>query len=217
MFNHAVILAAGKGERMRPLTNHWPKALIEINNRPLITYVFDSFHQSQFFPELHVTVGHLAHLVTQELGGAVSSFIYTTGRSNTWFLFNSLLKNLNEKIIYCPCDLVFEIDWEKLYLEAIVGSDPIGIVTVPYKEGVEADFVTRRYGKCKRIDRDINTGTCASGIQIINPWAVNALFKDKPKPETFNEIWAELMKQDRLTVFETQPTEWRAYDRLDQI
>jgi MurNAc alpha-1-phosphate uridylyltransferase len=54
----AMILAAGRGERMRPLTDHIPKPLLPVGGRPLIVWHLEKLVQSGFGP---IIINH-AHL-----------------------------------------------------------------------------------------------------------------------------------------------------------
>ena len=54
----AIIMAAGKGERMQPLTNKVPKPLIKVNNIPMIESVIRALHSNGVF-EIFVVVGYL--------------------------------------------------------------------------------------------------------------------------------------------------------------
>lgn len=38
---HAIILAGGKGERLRPLTNDRPKPMVEVGGKPIIAYIIE--------------------------------------------------------------------------------------------------------------------------------------------------------------------------------
>ena len=53
----AVILAAGEGMRVRPLTRGRPKGLIPVANRPVIGYVIDALIQNGI-REIIVVVGY---------------------------------------------------------------------------------------------------------------------------------------------------------------
>ncbi len=44
----AMILAAGKGERMRPLTEKTPKPLLPVGDKPLIEYLIENLHKAGF-------------------------------------------------------------------------------------------------------------------------------------------------------------------------
>ena len=44
----AMVLAAGRGERMRPLTDETPKPLLEVCGRPLIAYVIERLRAAGF-------------------------------------------------------------------------------------------------------------------------------------------------------------------------
>lgn len=63
----AMILAAGRGERMRPLTDRLPKALLEAGGRPLVGHLIERLARSGC-TELVVNVSHLAGMIEQALG-----------------------------------------------------------------------------------------------------------------------------------------------------
>ena len=63
----AMILAAGLGERMRPLTDKEPKPLIDVAGKPLIGHVLDKL-QDAGVAEAVINVHYLADLIEERLG-----------------------------------------------------------------------------------------------------------------------------------------------------
>jgi len=62
----AIILAAGEGTRMRPLTLKTPKPLLHINGRPVLDYVFDALPEE--VTEVVVVVLYLGEQIKSYLG-----------------------------------------------------------------------------------------------------------------------------------------------------
>lgn len=56
--NKAIIMAAGKGERMRPLSNSIPKPLIKVNRVPMIESVIEALRENDIH-EIYTVVGYL--------------------------------------------------------------------------------------------------------------------------------------------------------------
>jgi MurNAc alpha-1-phosphate uridylyltransferase len=63
----AMILAAGRGERMRPLTDHTPKPLLEAGGKPLIVWHIERLRGAGF-TELVINHAHLGHRLEEALG-----------------------------------------------------------------------------------------------------------------------------------------------------
>jgi MurNAc alpha-1-phosphate uridylyltransferase len=63
----AMILAAGRGERLRPLTDERPKPLVELSGKPLIEYHLESLAGAGF-SEVVINQGHLGDLLPAALG-----------------------------------------------------------------------------------------------------------------------------------------------------
>ena len=63
----ALILAAGRGERLRPLTDLSPKPLLQAGGRPLIEHTIDSLARAGF-TDLVVNLAHLGEQIQTRLG-----------------------------------------------------------------------------------------------------------------------------------------------------
>lgn len=63
----AMILAAGRGERLRPLTDELPKPLVKIGGKPLIEYHLENLAGAGF-REIVINQGHLGHLLPRAVG-----------------------------------------------------------------------------------------------------------------------------------------------------
>lgn len=63
----AMILAAGRGERMRPLTDHTPKPLLQVGGKPLIVWHIERLARAGF-TELVINHAHLGQQIETALG-----------------------------------------------------------------------------------------------------------------------------------------------------
>ena len=63
----AVVLAAGEGTRLRPLTDDKPKGMVEVDDQPILTHCFDQLVELGA-DELIVVVGYLKERIIDQYG-----------------------------------------------------------------------------------------------------------------------------------------------------
>jgi MurNAc alpha-1-phosphate uridylyltransferase len=63
----AMILAAGRGNRLRPLTDHCPKPLVEVGKKPLIVYHIENLAKAGI-SEIVINLFHLGEQIEAYLG-----------------------------------------------------------------------------------------------------------------------------------------------------
>lgn len=115
----AMILAAGRGERMRPLTDHIPKPLLEIANQPLISYPLLALKKIGI-NEVVINVSYRAEQIQQELGDgsrygikiiySVEPTVLETGGG----IYQALPLLGNEPFIVISADVFTDYPLEKL-------------------------------------------------------------------------------------------------------
>ena len=109
----ALILAAGFGSRLRPLTNKIPKALVKYKGRELIDYQI-SVLVSQEIKEITLVVGYQAQILKDFLEKKYSSLQIKIienkefGSSNSAFSACKAIQKLDlEDYLHINCDILF--------------------------------------------------------------------------------------------------------------
>jgi MurNAc alpha-1-phosphate uridylyltransferase len=73
----AMILAAGRGERMRPLTDVTPKPLLEVGGKPLIGHHLMALEKAGF-AEVIINLSHLGEQIRAALGDGLGYGLHLT-------------------------------------------------------------------------------------------------------------------------------------------
>jgi NDP-sugar pyrophosphorylase family protein len=213
-FQHAIIMAAGRGQRMMPLTNDIPKAMAMYDGSTLIANGIEKL--KSFVDNIHITVGYKgAMLAKHVIEHHVSSVFNTDGKGNAWWIFNTLLKNVNEPVLVLTCDNIVELDAEKLMHDYNEKQNPACMV-IPVKpvEGLEGDYIFHQDGIVLELNRHKPSDFYCSGIQIINPAKVNRLIQ---ATENFYDVWNDLIKLKELGCSAVYPKNWFTVDTMEQL
>lgn len=65
--SRAIVLAAGEGTRLQPLTHNRPKPMLPVGNRPILEYALDALVEAGI-KELHIVVGYRSERVQAHVG-----------------------------------------------------------------------------------------------------------------------------------------------------
>jgi NDP-sugar pyrophosphorylase family protein len=207
-------MAAGRGQRMMPLTTHMPKAMMAHDGSTLIARGIEKI--KRFVDNIHITVGHHGALLAQHvIEHQVSSVFNTDGKGNAWWIFHTLLKNVDEPVLVLTCDNVVELDANQLFHDYREKQNPACMV-VPVKpvEGLEGDYIFHTNGIVHELNRHKPSKYYCSGIQIINPAKVNRLITPT---ENFYDLWNSLIALREVRCSDVYPKNWFTVDTVDQL
>ena len=109
----AVILAAGQGTRLRPLTDHRPKCLVEVQGKPILQYQLEALCEAGV-RECIIVIGYRAAQVRSAFGTRFRDLSITYVENDIFDSTNNIYslwlarRELTEDLLLLEGDLIFE-------------------------------------------------------------------------------------------------------------
>jgi NDP-sugar pyrophosphorylase family protein len=214
MIRTALIMAAGRGARMAPLTDDIPKPMAPFAGTTLIARGIDRLRDH--VDHIYVTVGYKKAMLAQHVieHGATAVF-NTEGKGNAWWIYNTLVSRLDEPVCVLTADNLVDLDLALLSTDYdTLERPPCMLVPVKPVAGLEGDFIFREGSCVTHLSRTEPNDIYCSGIQVINPKRINEVTQPT---EDFNAVWAQLIAQRALHVSSVYPSKWISVDTMEQL
>jgi N-acetyl-alpha-D-muramate 1-phosphate uridylyltransferase len=209
----AMILAAGRGERLRPLTDRMPKPLVPVAGRPLLTHQLE-WLAAAGIREVVINLHHLAEQIADAVGdGGAFGVRVTYSREPQLLETGGGIVNALPLLGDAPFLILNGDIYTDLPLSALPRTLPDGML------GHLA--VTPRPPFRDRGDFEVSDGVISArgdtyvycGIAILDPAAIAGR---SPKPFSLRDVFFELLAARRLSA-QIWSGRWTDLGTLEQL
>jgi dTDP-glucose pyrophosphorylase len=179
----AVIMAGGKGERLRPLTNSTPKPLLVVGDKPIIEHNINrliSFGIDDFW----LSVRYLADQLVNYFGdgsakNAHIKYIHEDKPLGTVGALGKVQDFRHDYILLMNSDLLTNIDYEDFFLEFVRSEADLSVVTIPYTINIPYAVLETTNGHVVSLkEKPTYTYYSNGGIYLMKKSAVSYIPKD---------------------------------------
>ena len=136
----AVLMAGGKGERLRPLTEKTPKPLLEVGGKCIIDHNVDRLI-SYGVQHSNVTVNYLGEQLEEHFATPRSGVQVRTFREPKFLGTIGSIKFVdtfyNDNILVMNSDLFTNIDYEDFFLHFQMHDAEMSVAAIPYNISIE--------------------------------------------------------------------------------
>jgi NDP-mannose synthase len=186
----AVILAGGRGTRLRPYTTILPKPLLPIGDRAILEIVVGQLRRSGF-ADLHLAVGHLNHLIRAVFADGQRHGVRLTYHVERAPLGTAgplqAIDGLDDTFLMMNGDVLTTLDYAQLYRAHRVSGNLLTIAshrrTVPTEFGV-LEVGERGFGGLLPVsgyeEKPALRYLVSTGVYVLEPEALAYIPRDRP-------------------------------------
>jgi dTDP-glucose pyrophosphorylase len=136
----SVIMAGGKGERLRPLTETTPKPMLKVGDKPILEHQIDSL-QSYGIDDIWISINYLGDQIRDYFKdgyhkGMHIEYIEEKEPLGTIGSVSLIEKMNHDTILISNSDLLTNIDYEKFYLKFLEQKSDMMVLSIPYTVSV---------------------------------------------------------------------------------
>ncbi|ELZ59630.1 MULTISPECIES: sugar phosphate nucleotidyltransferase [unclassified Haloferax] len=183
----AVVLAAGEGRRLRPLTTFQPKPMLPVANRPVVEYVLDALFGSGIERAV-VVVGHRADRIQSHLSAtypdADIEFVHQDTRLGSGHALLLAEELVTGPFVVCNGDNVVDADIVLKALERFSTTDSVATIAVAESDTPEEyGVVVEDNGRIADIDEhavDSEGYLVNAGVYVFDDAVFEALRRTPP-------------------------------------
>jgi NDP-sugar pyrophosphorylase family protein len=194
----AVVLAGGKGTRLRPYTSDIPKPLVPVGDRPIIEILLRQLRRAGV-TRVHLAVNHLAHLIMAVLGDGKAYGLEILYHLEDQPLSTAaplkLIDGLPEDFIVANGDILTDLKIEELFDFHVRGKAKLTVATHTRSERID-------FGVLESTEDNVITGftekpqfrfAVSMGIYVFNKSALDSV--PAGKPFGFDDLMLELLRR----------------------
>lgn len=135
----AVLMAGGKGERLRPLTLTTPKPLLPVGNKAIIDYNVERLI-SYGVKDINVTVNYLREQIEEHFSKVINGIKISCVREPQFLGTIGSIRFIKEfhhdTILLMNSDLFTNVNYEDFYMHFIEHNAEMSVATIPYSVNV---------------------------------------------------------------------------------
>ena len=197
----AILMAGGKGERLRPLTLSTPKPLLEIGGRPIIDYNIENLARCGI-TDVWVAVKYLAPQLREYFAeprhGIIARCVEEKNPLGTIGAASLVPREEEGDTLVMNSDLLTTIDLEEMYLHHVERKADVTIAAIPYTVSVPYAILSTDGTQVKALEEKPTYSHFANaGIYIFSNRILNAL---SPEERTDATELIEAAISEGLTV-----------------
>lgn len=175
-----MIMAGGRGERLRPLTDKTPKPMLSLGNKPIIEHNIDRL-VSFGIEKIYISVKYLGQQIIDYLGdgsakGISIEYIWEDQPLGTAGALSLVDNFTTDHILLMNSDLFTDADFEDLYLNVLEYNASLGVATIPYNTKVPYGIFTVTENQITGLkEKPIFTNYANAGIYILKKEVINKI------------------------------------------